>query len=147
MESTAKDGPHTQRLLVRSGDIFDRGPDWQRERLVWAAWLLSLARALDRRQAGGEVGYRPVSTEVLSFAYEAFLVLADAEWWRAHPPRELSELEERRLGELRDHQERMLDRLPGGGWTLVTEALHDAVEAFFRAGYKPGLGDASGCWI
>ena len=141
MGSWPEAGPHARELWVRSGGLCDRSPRWRWERFVWMARLLDLAGFLDRRHSTGEARSRPRSTRVLSFAFERFLVLVDPQWWQANPPRELSQEEESRLSHLRENRRRMLARLPKGGWSLLAELLHAAVEVFFRAAFREGLDD------
>lgn len=141
MGSRPEAGPHARKLWDRSGGLSDRSPRWRWERFVWMAWLLGLARVLDRRHSTGEVLSQPRSTRVLSFAFERFLVLVEPEWWQANPPRELEEEEELRLSQLREDRQRMLAELSNGDWSLLGEILLAAAEAFFRAGFREGLDD------
>ena len=141
MDTRTKEGPYTQRLLVRSDGLFDGSPLWNEERVLWTALLLSLAQALDKRYGGGEVSARRRSTRVLAFAFETFLVLVDLEWWLANPPRDLSEDEEQEVSELRERRKQMIAELPGDSWAILTDLIHEGAEAFIRAGYREGLAD------
>ena len=127
--------------MVRSGGLFDRCPHWKKERVLWTAPLIILAKALDQLYATGEAFAKPRTTRMLSMAFETFQVLVDPEWWQANPPGEISEAPEERIREIREERKQAFGERPDDGWSFLGDVIDRGHEAFVRAGYQEGQAD------
>ncbi len=139
--------PYSYQLYVQSGGLFDRSPEYQKERVFWTGPLMELACALDKLGASGQLGREQVRP--LELAFDTLIVLVEPGWWRRHSPRELSPGEDRRLFRLRGDFEpgesegstflRAIAEGPEATWQSLEGLVTAAVETFVRARAADGL--------
>ncbi len=147
MDPCWEDKPYSYQLYVQSGGLFDRSPEYKKERVFWTGPLMELACALDTLGASGQLGREEVRP--LELAFDTLIVLVEPGWWRQHSPRELSPGEDRRLFGLRgDYDPRESDgstflraiaKGPEATWQSLEGLVTAAVETFVRARAADGL--------
>ncbi len=147
MDPCWEDKPFLYQVYVCSGGLFDRYPEYKKERVFWQGPLMELAHALDKLGAFGAIGRweaRP-----LEIAFDTLIVLVDPEWWRKHSPRQFSATDDRRLIELVGRFEpwesegstvlRAIEEGPEATWRLLEGVVVAAAETFVRARDPEGL--------